>query len=262
MQPQICRGRKTGFTLIELLVVIAIISILAAILFPVFARARENARRTSCLSNQKQLGLGMIQYAQDNDEKFPNLANAGTGQNGFYTWDDAIEPYVKSKAVYQCPSVSDKNTRAYSMNWWVAGSAISVWGTALPSNTATLASITRAANTVLLIEQSNINEVPSSSICYNPSGSNAKCYNIRGFQIMSFAHGGVALNPPYGSYNGISRRGAPTAPTGGTQEYTGVGAGIHINDTFNVLYADGHSKNVKAGRPPADGSFIWRPEAT
>ena len=71
----VSRDRKRdGFTLIELLVVIAIITILAAILFPVFSRARENARRASCLSNAKQMGLAMLQYAQDNDEKFPIVA--------------------------------------------------------------------------------------------------------------------------------------------------------------------------------------------
>ncbi len=68
---------KSAFTLIELLVVIAIIAILAAILFPVFARARENARRSSCTSNLKQIGLGIIQYAQDYDEKYPVLRNNG-----------------------------------------------------------------------------------------------------------------------------------------------------------------------------------------
>ena len=89
---------KLGFTLIELLVVIAIIAILAAILFPVFARARENARRSSCQSNLKQIGLGIIQYTQDYDEKFP-LHN----QNnlGFF---GQIQPYLKSTQIYQCPS--------------------------------------------------------------------------------------------------------------------------------------------------------------
>src|SRR5690242_71979 len=67
-----CKTRRTGFTLIELLVVIAIIALLAAILFPVFGRARENARRSSCASNFKQVGLGLLQYIQDNDEYFPN----------------------------------------------------------------------------------------------------------------------------------------------------------------------------------------------
>jgi prepilin-type N-terminal cleavage/methylation domain-containing protein len=77
-------SRQAAFTLIELLVVIAIISMLAAILFPVFARARENARRTSCVSNLKQMGLGMMMYAQDYDEKIPGrgtLTGSGMGAN-------------------------------------------------------------------------------------------------------------------------------------------------------------------------------------
>ncbi|MDF2440853.1 MAG: hypothetical protein JWN98_1837 [Abditibacteriota bacterium] len=93
--------RRRGFTLIELLVVIAIIAILAAILFPVFARARENARRTSCLSNQKQIGLGLMMYAQDNDEALPTGCNSGG--NG---WASAVAPYIKSTQIYTCPSDS------------------------------------------------------------------------------------------------------------------------------------------------------------
>jgi prepilin-type N-terminal cleavage/methylation domain-containing protein/prepilin-type processing-associated H-X9-DG protein len=93
-----------GFTLIELLVVIAIIAILAAILFPVFARARENARRSSCQSNVRQITLGIKQYLQDYDEKFPTAAvNAGGNP---YGWADAIQPYIKNEQVLQCPSDS------------------------------------------------------------------------------------------------------------------------------------------------------------
>ena len=94
---------KSAFTLIELLVVIAIIAILAAILFPVFARARENARRSSCQSNLKQIGLGIIQYTQDYDEAFPLLrANAaGDGDAGVFV---QIQPYLKSTQILQCPS--------------------------------------------------------------------------------------------------------------------------------------------------------------
>ncbi len=95
--------RQGAFTLIELLVVIAIIAILAAILFPVFARARENARRTSCQSNLKQLGLGIIQYAQDYDEKLPGYATGNNGWGGI-GWAGEIYPYVKSGQVYRCPS--------------------------------------------------------------------------------------------------------------------------------------------------------------
>ena len=94
--------RRRGFTLIELLVVIAIIAILAAILFPVFARARENARRASCQSNLKQIGLGILQYTQDYDEKFPN--RVGLPTNGFGGMFVVIQPYVKSTQLFQCPS--------------------------------------------------------------------------------------------------------------------------------------------------------------
>jgi len=97
---------RRGFTLIELLVVIAIIAILAAILFPVFARAREKARQTSCLSNLKQLVLGVHMYVQDYDEKFPTYF-WGEGANGIpnsCTWWGGIYPYVKNLQLYECPS--------------------------------------------------------------------------------------------------------------------------------------------------------------
>jgi len=93
-------SKTKGFTLIELLVVIAIIAILAAILFPVFAQAREKARQISCLSNTKQLGLAFTQYEQDYDEKVPDGANPYGGGNG---WAGQIYPYTKSAKVYLCP---------------------------------------------------------------------------------------------------------------------------------------------------------------
>lgn len=98
-------GRKAhAFTLIELLVVIAIIAILAAILFPVFAKAREKARQTTCLSNEKQLGLGFLQYNQDYDEKEP--CGLWAVNQSHYTgsgWAAEIYPYVKSTGIYHCP---------------------------------------------------------------------------------------------------------------------------------------------------------------
>jgi type II secretory pathway pseudopilin PulG len=88
--------------LIELLVVIAIIAILAAILFPVFGRARENARRSSCQSNLKQIGLGILQYTQDYDEKLVPFRNAAPAANT--PWAHHIQPYIKSVQLFKCPS--------------------------------------------------------------------------------------------------------------------------------------------------------------
>jgi prepilin-type N-terminal cleavage/methylation domain-containing protein/prepilin-type processing-associated H-X9-DG protein len=101
---------RRGFTLIELLVVIAIIAILASILFPVFGRARENARRSSCQSNLKQIGLGLLQYSQDYDEKLihnwygPQGYLASDPNTGRYKWMDAVQPYIKSTQLFTCPS--------------------------------------------------------------------------------------------------------------------------------------------------------------
>ncbi len=104
--------RRSGFTLIELLVVIAIIAILAAILFPVFGRARENARRASCQSNLKQMGLGLMQYAQDFSERVPAacMNNSATGDactagaGGSAVWMGLLQPYAKSTQIFECPS--------------------------------------------------------------------------------------------------------------------------------------------------------------
>ncbi|MCS7209731.1 MAG: DUF1559 domain-containing protein [Fimbriimonadales bacterium] len=99
--------RREGFTLIELLVVIAIIAILAAILFPVFAQAREKARQTQCTNNMKQIALGVLQYVQDYEEKFPFSMYASVNNNNqpcVFTLYHAISPYIKNTDVVICPS--------------------------------------------------------------------------------------------------------------------------------------------------------------
>ncbi|MGI4790371.1 MAG: DUF1559 domain-containing protein [Janthinobacterium lividum] len=139
------RERKHGFTLIELLVVIAIIAIIAAILFPVFQKVRENARRTSCTSNLKQLSLAVVQYQQDSDETMPVVAqtlptgiSAPAGWIAFagYTVDHltptsfdpttgSIYPYVKSKGVYICPDDASNQGNSYAMNSTITGVKLS-----------------------------------------------------------------------------------------------------------------------------------------
>ncbi|HCU38741.1 MAG TPA: hypothetical protein DGT21_25995 [Armatimonadetes bacterium] len=105
---------KRGFTLIELLVVIAIIAILAAILFPVFARAREKARQSNCLSNSKQIMLAILMYAQDYDETLCYGQHDDAG--GARAWNLVVEPYVKNAQVFRCPSKPEQ-ARGYGWNY-------------------------------------------------------------------------------------------------------------------------------------------------
>lgn len=126
---------KAGFTLIELLVVIAIIGILASVIFPVFARAREKGRQAACTSNVKQLALAFSMYVQDNDEAFPGAPDgtAGAGQYGGWVWyptfpspqtapnpidptKGGLFPYVKNPQVYVCPSDRKQRGCSYEMN--------------------------------------------------------------------------------------------------------------------------------------------------
>jgi prepilin-type N-terminal cleavage/methylation domain-containing protein len=175
-----CASRRRaaqGFTLIELLVVIAIIGILAAILFPVFARARENARRTSCLSNLKQIGLGVIQYTQDYDEKYPPryLGNGVTqadpsmpgylftqsdnvAYKNYVSWMDIVYPYVKSTQLFECPSATTGSTVAgerypsYGYSSGMGGWHRASFGGGSGGAPAALAELQRAAETIMIMD--------------------------------------------------------------------------------------------------------------
>lgn len=150
--------RKSGFTLIELLVVIAIIAILAAILFPVFARARENARRASCQSNMKQLGLGVLQYSQDYDEKLILEYNVEQ------LWPGIVQPYLKSIQVFDCPSGIEKFNGGYDpyigygFNFWLNGTT-AYYGLSL-------ATIQRPAETLMIAETGNATTGEGYYLCY------------------------------------------------------------------------------------------------
>jgi prepilin-type N-terminal cleavage/methylation domain-containing protein/prepilin-type processing-associated H-X9-DG protein len=191
---QVARMRiptKKAFTLIELLVVIAIIAILAAILFPVFARARESARRASCVSNLKQIGLGVMMYVQDYDGRYPLymwedpstmslgggsadhtfikqspldaatpagsfIMSPGSGSGHYYTWMDFIFPYVKNVQLFVCPSKttstnSPEDAPSYGFNDFVSG--FKQGGGTYPSNTPlNQSAIPSALETVLIMD--------------------------------------------------------------------------------------------------------------
>ncbi|RYX80601.1 DUF1559 domain-containing protein [bacterium] len=225
--------RPKAFTLIELLVVIAIIAILAAILFPVFARARENARRASCQSNFKQIGLGIVQYTQDYDERFPlsvvylgALARDVAPPTGeIVGWADAIQPYLKSLQVYQCPSETtpppanpaNANGTGYT-DYWMNKNA-GDGGQSLPVlNNPTL--------TILVGEGGN----PGTGPNYH---SNAR---YRG-------NGCGAAGDPSGAEPYLDRT-RPVCGGGGLATNL-AGGGIRHMEGANYGFADGHVKWVK-----------------
>ena len=213
---------KSAFTLIELLVVIAIIAILAAILFPVFARARENARRSSCQSNLKQIGLGILQYSQDYDEKQPLTVFGPNGASNWptaYKWMDAIYPYVKSEQIFRCPSdsstvgyykyaASTPGVDSYNFASYIFNNAYWGYGGLGPANK-NLAAIDAPATTLWVLEQTN--------------GSNIEA-----------SWQDAAANPPIGTFQGYAMLDTPAGDV----------AQRHL-DTTNALYCDGHVKAVR-----------------
>lgn len=171
-------NKKSAFTLIELLVVIAIIAILAAILFPVFAQAREKARQTSCLSNMKQVGLGLLMYVQDYDENYPradywaptpplNPAATGTfaARVNHYKWPAWVLPYTKNVNIFRCPSRTrdqiawDQNGEykgdGYALNLSVSGRPLNPVGENPSFLGGTLSGIQTPADTWVLMELRN-----------------------------------------------------------------------------------------------------------
>ena len=229
--------KRAGFTLIELLVVIAIIAILAAILFPVFQRVRENARRTACLSNTKQLNLAFVQYSQDSDEKMPNLIKGGSGINvpggwNYYTkFGDAtnpatfdmslgsIYPFVKSKAVYLCPDDSPGQTAGDS---YAASSCLftaTQAGTALAPGKS-LAAFDNPAGTMLLCEEAAGLAVGTTNDANFLNDQTASVTAVAQGDNISLRHTGgcnVAFIDGHSKYFILEPSGATTAPSTASQ---------------------------------------------
>jgi len=224
---------KQAFTLIELLVVIAIIAILAAILFPVFARARENARRTACISNLKQVGLGIMQYLQDNDERYPMIySRSATGSlppdgiifyDTYVFWQQAIFPYVKSHQLFFCPN---------SPSSMGANTALPPQGSLLNANYSFSQYMGPAAG----------------GIAMAAVDSSATTFMIAEMGVYSFQANDIRGNSSSaytGSYYmpGGGARGISCATV--TADYRGdCATGRHF-DGLTIGYADGHAKWLK-----------------
>lgn len=221
---------QRGFTLIELLVVIAIIAILAAILFPVFAKAREKARQISCLSNEKQLGLGLMQYTQDYDEKYPcGVYDSASGHYG-KGWAGQMYAYVKSQAVYKCPddpqvSYVDPTTGAiapplsYNVNLNIVEPSYGVPAIAM-------AAMTAPASTVFLFEFSG-QDVYLTDPLEGHSGAGHGCGSLSDYgNNMTGYMGG---------------RDASAGQAGWDSGRYANKTGVHT-DGSNFLMADGHAK--------------------
>jgi prepilin-type N-terminal cleavage/methylation domain-containing protein/prepilin-type processing-associated H-X9-DG protein len=231
------KGIYRAFTLIELLVVIAIISILAAILFPVFARARENARRASCMSNLKQIGLGMMQYTQDYDEKLPKSAlcgpqllesgglssNSACGSpapgNYYHLWWHEIYPYVNNTQVFICPSTTATWSGGYTPSSYVYGLNTNLGGLAL-------AAIPNVAITPMIGDTT-----------YYLMDPDHDCSSGHGTSINAWC-------------------------TTGTNDNADAPLDRHL-DTFNLLFADGHVKSEKLNNwvtessTPSSSNNVW-----
>ncbi|RYX81093.1 DUF1559 domain-containing protein [bacterium] len=224
-------SHKRAFTLIELLVVIAIIAILAAILFPVFARARENARRSTCQSNLKQLGLGSMQYAQDYDETFlpfsltdtdgyKNFANARTTT---FQWSALMDPYVKSNQIYDCPSKSGNPAIfSYTYNARISTTSANAMSVDNPAVVASVGPGRRLAG----IESASLTPLFTDGRGYAAGATYARAlafnYLLSSGQIYGWAY--------------------ESGPNAYTRYQNGFPQGDSHFNGLNVAFADGHVK--------------------
>ena len=222
------RSMFSAFTLIELLVVIAIIAILAAILFPVFAQARAKARQTSCLSNTKQLGLGVYQYLQDYDETMPNGTYRSAACGG---WAGQIQPYTKSAAVFRCLSdtvtvLKTDKPSSYGINSNIALAGNGQANPPIPNRVVGIPSFTAPASTVLLFEVEGNTNVDVSQYLEGPYALN--------YNSSPFGNGSVQGYSPSGGGTFAS---CPPPNTSSTLKYaTGYMGGRDPGATYSCFY--------------------------
>lgn len=245
-----CSNQNRAFTLIELLVVVAIISVLAAIIFPVFARARENARRASCMSNLKQIGLALMQYTQDYDERLPAnsylstkpFPNDPSHSGSRWLWWHMIYPYIKNSQVFICPSTTASwdtlNPDGYApVTKGTSGlGTMHIWSYGYNQNLVEYSSGVSTGRSLADIPQVAITPFSADSTYYLMS-ADVRC---------AFRHD-ATTNPSCTGTVGTNND--PPMPR-------------HL-DTFNMLFVDGHVKSQRsndwvttASRSPNDR--IWQ----
>jgi len=259
--------KKSAFTLIELLVVIAIIAILAAILFPVFAQAREKARQSTCISNQKQIGLAIFQYVQDSDEYLP-FSNLIDTNNVEHRWYDGVYPYIKNGSpvkgagggIFHCPSFPSQQDAEYGLDDHLCSP---VWGVSpcgphLFTNVLNSAVLATPGDTILMAEKGQSNAgLPG------PNGSSWPWFNgWEGWWTDTVG------NPP-GSVNdgtdySVNPQGWRTSPTSGGSncdeqivatdtvgsDYGQCPTSVRYRHTgqCTCLFCDGHVKAMGKGK--------------
>ncbi len=272
------QNRKTarghGFTLIELLVVIAIIAILAAILFPVFAQAREKARQIACLSNTKQLGIAIMQYTQDYDEQFPvtmifDFSAFDPTQVASSTWPEQISPYIKEFKAYQCPDDSITADTGWGHSISYASNSYMRYENAAPGYVneprgiigisaarnggwltgdrgTSLASVGFPADTIMIAEKHSSDFVQHGANSW--VGANSVLFwPINLFMADSTSAVGSGAYAGWGSIipNGAATSTAyPLGPNGGVS--------TKHAEQANFLFADGHAKSMRPAQTDPD----------
>ena len=275
METFIIRGRK-GFTLIELLVVIAIIAILAAILFPVFQKVRENARRSQCLSNEKQLALAILMYNQDADESYPMGNSMWDGSNNWTNsaagnWAVSILPYIKSNGVFACPDDTLGNTVDPTASWeglrmsYVANGLQNIWS---PNNhncfglmcqgnanqTVTQAGVNSPSSVIMLAEAHSA-DLQKANNFVNANPSNNGNYTAGFNNVITGVPWYIGLAPP--NQCGVS--GGTTGTCGAYPNGVDGAISARHNGLANFAFADGHVKSMIPAKtvPNSNTSGNW-----
>jgi prepilin-type N-terminal cleavage/methylation domain-containing protein/prepilin-type processing-associated H-X9-DG protein len=241
--------KRWGFTLIELLVVIAIIAILAAILFPVFAQARSAARKASCLSNLKQIGLAANMYGQDYDESLVPMTMDGATSN--VAWPILIQPYVKNIGVFLCPS------REANGPWQVGPNATTSYGINYPQTGAwskvSLAAVQRPASIAYFMD---VNGIFGAS----GPGNGDPTWSSGGYQ--QWEQDPDSQNVPKGFWYGSPwARTIEVMDPGNQCCFDSLPTTTRHNGLCNIAFMDGHVKSTKLAsiwkRPGENWTSYW-----